>query len=152
MNLKKWVGPLIVAVVMVAAGVVAFTIDTNRDYSKITLNNVTHTTTVLRTPEELQKGLSGSESLPEGQAMVFVFPRDEKWGIWMKDMNYPIDIVWLDSGRTVVHLVKNAQPSSYPSTTFSPSVNSRYVIELPSGTIERTGIAIGDPAGMPSGV
>lgn len=151
MNVKKWVGPVVVSLAVIAGG--AFLAwKMSDEQASLQLHGQRYHITVLRTPDELQKGLSDSESLPEGQAMVFAFPRDEKWGIWMKDMNYPIDIVWLDSGRTVVHLVKNAQPSSYPSTTFSPSVNSRYVIELPSGTIERTGIAIGDPAGMPSGV
>lgn len=108
--------------------------------------------TVLRSPEQLQKGLSGTDSLPRGRAMLFVFPHDDKWGIWMKDMNYAIDIVWLDSERRVVHLVKDAQPSSYPKTTFTPEKDSCYVIELPNGTIEQTGITIGEQADLPSGV
>lgn len=151
MTIKKWVGPLMALLAVLAGG--AFLVaQMNEGQSTLKLSGDRHHITVLRTPDELQKGLSGSKSLPEGSAMVFVFPRDDNWGIWMKDMNYAIDIVWLDSGRKVVHMVKDAQPSTYPAVTFKPSVKSRYVIEFPSGTIERTGIRIGDIAGLPSGV
>lgn len=122
------------------------------DQATLKLSGVWYHITVMRTDAEREKGLSGTDSLPEGQAMVFAFPSDKQWGIWMKEMNYPIDIVWLNSDREVVHTVKNAQPSSYPDTIFRPDVDSRYVIELPSGTIERTGITKGQPAGMPSGI
>ncbi len=136
----------------VIAGVTLLWWKMSSDQAMLKLHGVSYSMTVLRTEAELQKGLSGTKSLPEGQAMVFAFPRDYKWGIWMKDMNYPIDIVWLNSEREVVYLVEDAQPSSYPKTTFVPDTQSRYVIELPSGTIERTGITKGDPAGMPSGI
>mgnify|MGYP001581369878 FL=1 len=108
--------------------------------------------TVMRTEAERARGLSGTSSLSADQAMLFVFPNDDKWAIWMKDMKYPIDIVWLDNSGQVVHTVKNAQPSGYPKEQFRPASNSRYVIELASGTIEQTGIKNGDLAGLPSGV
>lgn len=150
--MKKWVVPGIVSLAIVAGGAFLWWQMSLEQASLKLHGHRYHIVAVMRTEAELQKGLSGTDSLSEDQAMVFAFPGDGKWGIWMKDMQYPIDIVWLDSGRTVVHMVKNAQPSSYPSTTFRPEVNSRYVIELPSGTIERTGITKGDPAGMPSGI
>lgn len=124
----------------------------NDQQQVIRLHGHTHHVSVVRSAEELQRGLSGTESLPAGRAMLFVFPNDSKWAIWMKDMKYPIDIVWLDKGTKVVYLVKNAEPSSYPKTRFTPDKDARYVIELPSGTIERTGISIGDLAGLPSGI
>lgn len=121
------------------------------------LNHHTYYVSIARTPDELQRGLSGTDSLTADHGMLFIFPKEDKWAIWMKDMNYPIDIVWLDKDAVVNYMVKNASPSSYnaedptKSTQFAPDVPARYVIELPSGTIERTGIAIGDPAGLPSG-
>jgi uncharacterized membrane protein (UPF0127 family) len=121
------------------------------DESTLRLNGASYHVSVMRTETELEQGLSGTNSLGKDQAMVFVFPRDDKWGMWMKDMKYPIDMVWLNNDKQVVYTVKNAQPASYPNT-FKPSTISRYVIELPSGTIDQTGIKIGDPAGLPSGV
>ncbi len=123
----------------------------NRDESSLVIADQHYHATVLRTEAELQKGLSGTKSLPDDQAMLFVFPYSNQWSIWMKDMNYPIDIVWLDARSQVVHTVKNAQPSSYPER-FTPGVSARYVIELSSGTVERIGIENGDSVRLPSGV
>ncbi len=123
--------------------------------SELRLRGHSYHMTIQRTDAEREKGLSGSANLPQNEAMLFVFPRDGKWGMWMKDMTYPIDMVWLDSDKNVIYTVKNAEPSSYPKV-FMPDKNARYVIELASGTIERTGITKGDtmsdPAGIPSGI
>jgi uncharacterized membrane protein (UPF0127 family) len=128
----------------------------NIQQQAVGLHHHTYYVSIARKPEELQRGLSGTDSLAADRGMLFVFPKDDKWGIWMKDMNYPIDIVWLDKDAVVNYMVKNAQPSSYNAvepvkSIMSPDKPARYVIELPSGTIERTGIVIGDPAGLPSG-
>ncbi len=119
---------------------------------QIILADKVYEVTIMRSEDERQRGLSGTDSLPNGRAMLFVLPPDNAGGIWMKDMNYAIDIVWLDDAATVVHLVENAQPSSYPDTTFYPPTMSRYVIELPSGTIKQTAIKKGMRATLPSGV
>lgn len=100
---------------------------------------------VLVTESEREKGLSGTSSLEEADAMLFVFPSDDKWGIWMKDMKYPIDIAWLDSNKIVKHLVENAQPSSYP-TIFRPDQDVRYVLEMKAGTAKHKSITIGTRA------
>lgn len=117
--------------------------------SLLQLGNRSYGVTILRTEAELQKGLSGTESLASDQAVLFVFPHEAKWGIWMKDMNYPLDILWLDRGSKVVHMVADARPSSYPKTTFTPNTKARYVIELPSGTIKATGISKGSFVTLP---
>lgn len=148
---RKWARGAIV-VVAIVAGLTWLWWQMTSQQQVVQLHGHLYGMTVMRTDEELQRGLSGTQSLPADQAMLFVFPTDDKWAMWMKDMNYPIDMVWLGDDKKVVYMVKNAQPSSYPKTQFKPDTNTRYVIELPSGTIERTGIAIGDPAGLPSGV
>jgi uncharacterized membrane protein (UPF0127 family) len=101
---------------------------------------------VVKTPAERAKGLSDTSSLRPDQAMLFVFDDDAKHGIWMKDMNYPIDIVWLDKDKKVVYIVKNAPPESYPYETFVPKQDARYVLEFAAGTVGRKSIIIGKSA------
>lgn len=92
------------------------------------------------------QGLSGTSHMPADEAMLFIFDSNGKWSIWMKDMNYPIDIVWLDEEKKVVDFVKNVPPSSYPNKTFAPKKEARYVLEFKSGTVEEKGIKTGQEA------
>lgn len=142
--MKRWADILVASLAVVVGGAFLWW-QMTMDQPRVILRDTTYHVSVMRTEAELQKGLSGTDSLPTGQAMLFVFSDDAKWTMWMKDMKYPIDIVWLDANANVVYTVKKAQPSSYPKT-FGPVTDSRYVIELPSGTIEQTGISIGDKA------
>lgn len=101
---------------------------------------------VSRTAEQRQTGLSGVQYLNSDEAMLFVFDQDDRWSIWMKDMNFPIDIVWLDASQKVVYIVKNASPDSYPATVFTPKTPARYVVEVKAGTVDQQRIVIGQTA------
>lgn len=88
------------------------------------------------------RGLSGTSELSSDEAMLFIFDYDSEWAIWMKDMNYAIDIVWLDKNRHIIDFTQNATPESYPKR-FMPKQEARYVVEFKSGTIEARGFRIG---------
>jgi uncharacterized membrane protein (UPF0127 family) len=105
---------------------------------------------LLDSQSERTKGLSGTKSLPADQALIFVFENSGIWKIWMKDMNYSIDIVWLDESKKVVDIVEGASPESYPKE-FVPRQKARYVIEFADGTIKEKGIAIGQRADFEEG-
>ncbi len=97
------------------------------------------------TPALQGKGLSGTESLAAGEGMLFVFDKPDAYAFWMKDMNYPIDIIWLTDRGTpgVVDIKHNATPESYPQT-FKPRAFATYVLEVPSGYASAHGIEIYD--------
>jgi uncharacterized membrane protein (UPF0127 family) len=88
------------------------------------------------------KGLSGRESLPERHVMVFVFERSNRECFWMKDMQFAIDMVFLDSNKTVKRIDKNVLPDTYPDSFCAD--DTRYVLELNAGVSERIGLRIGD--------
>jgi uncharacterized membrane protein (UPF0127 family) len=101
---------------------------------------------VAATDETRQKGLSGRESLGPNDGLLFVFPENDTWKIWMKDMNFPIDIIWLDESRKVIYIVKDATPESGTDKIFEPRDEARYVLELAAGSVENAGIRIGQSA------
>ncbi len=96
---------------------------------------------------ERTRGLSGSSQLADDQAMLFVFDQDGRWGVWMKDMRYSLDILWLDSGKKVVDIAQNVSPNTYP-TVFSPKNNARYVVELPAGFTDQHQVSVGQAVGF----
>jgi uncharacterized membrane protein (UPF0127 family) len=94
---------------------------------------------IVTTEADRNKGLSGVSQLGSDQALLMVFPDQEKWGIWMKNMNIPIDVVWLNSDKKVVYAVKYMSPSD-PTTVYSPKIPAKYVVELPAGTVDSKAI------------
>jgi len=78
-----------------------------------------------------QQGLSGRGLLDGG--MLFVFDESGRdHCMWMRDMNFAIDIIWLDESKTVIDLKQSVVPATYPEN-FCPTGEAKYVIELNSG-------------------
>lgn len=88
------------------------------------------------------QGLSGRQSLAGDRGMLFVFPGDSTQCIWMKDMRFSLDIVWLDSEKRVVHIEDGVSPDTYPHQ-FCPEKPTRYIIELNTGEAEHAGLKVG---------
>ena len=91
------------------------------------------------------KGLSGSQMLNENEGMLFMFDKPSKQGFWMNEMKYAIDIIWLDSNSSVVHIEKNLEPCKIflVCPVYNPQVDSLYVIELSAGFVDRHSIKNG---------
>ena len=60
----------------------------------------------------------------------------------MKEMNFPIDIIWLDENLKIVAIKENAMTESYPEV-FTPSTPARYVLEVPAGFVQKNKISVG---------
>lgn len=88
-------------------------------------------------------GLSIKENLPEGEGMLFIFPKSGEYSFWMKDMKFPIDIIWIDENRRVVFIQPNAKPESYPAT-FTPEDDALYVLEVSAGFSQKNNLKVGD--------
>ncbi len=87
-------------------------------------------------------GLSYRESLDPYDGLLFIFEEYNRHGIWMKDMNFPIDILWLDYDMQVVWLEKDVLPESYPDIFHSPTP-AWFVLEIPVGMSLEMGFEVG---------
>lgn len=88
-------------------------------------------------------GLSGKSSLDADKGLLFIFDRPDKHGIWMKDMNFSIDILWFNENGEVIYIERDVNPNTYPKV-FYPTSQSLYVLEVNAGFVERNGLALGD--------
>jgi len=88
------------------------------------------------------RGLSGRERLADGVGMLFIFPISGIYSFWMKDMNFPIDIIWLDETFKIVHIEANVEPNTFPKS-FAPTLPSRYVVELNAGVASFKNLVVG---------
>lgn len=97
------------------------------------------------TPAAQERGLGGRTSLAPGTGMLFVFPQDGMYDFWMKDMRFPIDIIWMQSDGTVIYIVPDLAPDTYPHG-YGPKTPARYVLEVPAGFAAAHHVQAGDRA------
>ena len=104
------------------------------------------TMVVMDTEAGRKQGLSGVASLQPSAGMLFVFDADAPQSMWMKEMNFPLDMIWLDGNKQVVHIEQNvpkptADEISLP--TYQSSIPARYVIEVGAGTTLAEKLGVG---------
>lgn len=90
------------------------------------------------------RGLSKHAPLEENQGMLFIFLKSDRHQFWMKDMKFPIDIVWVNEGR-VVDIAPGVQVSvTTDLPVYTPRLPASSALELKAGFVERHGVKIGD--------
>lgn len=94
------------------------------------------------------RGLSGRDFLAADSGMLFTFDKPAIYSFWMKDMRFPIDIIWLRDAK-VVYVAKDVLPpgpgiSDSELKVYSPSVEADMVLEVNAGIAEHFHIEVGD--------
>ena len=160
--MKKLLSLIIILTVIIVAGITAITyispdipktlkVDISEPAPKgeIAINTPRSTiiADVVSLPLDIEKGLGGKISLPANEGMLFVFSKPIEPAFWMKNMFFPIDIIWIDSTRTVVGITKKISPSTFPETFYPPSP-VKYVLEVNAGQAEANNIVEGTILGF----
>ena len=121
------------------------------DLATVTVGDASFTVELAATPAQQFQGLSGRPNLAVGTGMLFAFEQEGKRAFWMKDMRFPLDMVWIDAQCRVVDITRDAPPpepgqalSDLP--TYGPSAPVIYVLEINAGDPEGAGIRPGTRA------
>ncbi len=111
---------------------------------RVTIGGRVHLTVeVCRTMEEKARGLSGRPGLRPGWGMAFPYEQPQPVTIWMKDMRFPLDILWVRQGR-IVHIEKHAPPLLPAGPVLTYTATADLVLEVPDGYTDRERIRVGD--------
>ncbi len=95
--------------------------------------------------EDVVHGLQGRDALPDNHGMLFVFSDAAVHSFWMKDTLIPLDMIWLDYSRRVVHIEDNVPPCQRdPCATYAPSRKAMYVLEVNARKAAQWGIKLGE--------
>jgi uncharacterized membrane protein (UPF0127 family) len=86
------------------------------------------------------------EALKKNEGMLFLFGREGKYDIWMPNMNFSIDIIWMDSSSKILKIVEDAKPceSIFECPAYASPDNARYVLELNAGVAKKAGMKKGE--------
>ncbi len=88
-----------------------------------------------------QQGLMFRKELPQDKAMLFVFEKEGIYSFHMRNVNFLLDIVWLDKNKEIVFIKINALPEE---KNIVPNKKAKYVLEFNAGIIELLGAGVGD--------
>jgi uncharacterized membrane protein (UPF0127 family) len=96
----------------------------------------TITAEIAATDEKRQLGLMYRKTINPDQGMLLVFEQENLYSIWMKNMNIPLDILWLDGEKRIVHIERNVPPCKEdPCPTYTSQLPAKYVLELKTGSV-----------------
>lgn len=121
------------------------------------IKDVTVQASVADTLSARIKGLSDTPYLPDDVVKLFAFGAPGAHSIWMKDMQYPLDIIWTDQAGVIVHIEPDVSPDTYnpahprQSRTFGSPVDAWFVVEANAGFVAQHGIVVGDTVTIPGG-
>lgn len=83
--------------------------------------------------------------------MLFVFENEQTTNFWMKDMNFDLDMIWLDKDYKIVHIEEKAKANSYnPKNPSESKIFSngnklaKYVLETNAGLVNKMNLKVGD--------
>lgn len=112
------------------------------------INNKSYKLIVAKTNLELIKGLSGRDSLAKDTGMLFIFKEKGIYPFWMKNMKFPIDIIFI-SDNTITDLYENVQPAPVGQPDqdipkYKPSEAGNYVLELNANEVSKQKMKKGD--------
>jgi uncharacterized membrane protein (UPF0127 family) len=111
------------------------------------IDRATFTVEIASTIIQKTNGLSFRPSLAPGHGMLFIFSSPAIQNFWMKDMNFPIDMIWIGGGK-VLGFAQNAAPQPgaqlWQLTIYSSPDGTDHVLEVPAGTVLEDNIQVGD--------
>jgi len=138
-----------VAIIVLAAGFLVWSQPSAKTVLSIHTSERTYNllVNVVKTPGEREQGLMGRPALPEDEGMLFIYETASAPAFWMKNMNFPLDFVFIGSDKSVVEMMGKVLPCQAADELcprYKPNHPSRYVLELTGGFVEKYNIQPGD--------
>lgn len=91
------------------------------------------------------QGLMYRDQLRPASGMLFFFPEEGEYSFWMKNTRIPLDIIWIDRDRRVVHIKHHVPPCRIDDCpSYSPGAKASYVLEVAAGVAREHGLKQGD--------
>lgn len=111
----------------------------------ITINNHRFQVEIVATPALRARGLSGRAQLAADHGMYFVFPTAQIRSFWMKEMHFPLDMIWIHGDR-IVGITADIPPPAdkhAPLPSYASPQPADRVLEINAGLSEAYGLQPG---------
>jgi uncharacterized membrane protein (UPF0127 family) len=144
---------LIVLILLILFGGIFFFQFSRRNLYKdqITIDKKTFNIQIVQKPLEMEHGLSGRAKIADDQGMLFLFPDKGDHAFWMKEMLFPLDILFIDDNK-IVSISQNAPAPTSPTATlplYRSALPSNKVLEINAGLAKKYDFKVGDTVTLP---
>lgn len=122
---------------------------TSEDFTQISIQTFKVNAEIANTNDKKREGLSKRESLSISEGMLFTYDKSAIYTFWMKDVEFPIDIIWISSNKKIVDIAQNAQPEPDKDDDelkrYRPRGDAQFILEINAGLSSAHNLRIGDP-------
>lgn len=119
-----------------------------KESTQVTIKDLVIQAKISDETKEHQSGLADYSSLALGDGMIFVFDKSASYVFWMKDVEFAIDILWIDEAKKIVDIAPNVPPEPNKGekdlTRYKPKSDAKYVLEINAGLSALHNLQIGD--------
>jgi uncharacterized protein len=115
-----------------------------KSHNNISVNGHTFFVEIASTPEEQTKGLSGHPPIKDNEGMLFIFTDSIPRTFWMKNMLYPLDIIWINDNK-IINISKRLPPEGEtPKNKYYSEKSANSVLEINGGLADKLIFKVGD--------
>jgi uncharacterized membrane protein (UPF0127 family) len=149
--MKKLQNTILISVLGISSQL-AFAANKTPPLSTVSIDHTTYHVIVVNTEATREQGLSGRKKLDPDQGMFFIFDKQAKYSFWMKDMNFPIDIIFINDHKIVT--IFNSVPAPTSGTKLSQlplytaTAPANYVLEVNAGEAAKHHFKLSDKVVM----
>ena len=136
---------LILILFLVLVLVLFFGFFQKKKQGQVCFNNYCFDVEIAQTSAQKAKGLMFRESLKGNQGMLFVFKTEKKHSFWMKNVSFPLDIIWINANKKVVFVSYDSEPcyNNSKCIAIQPTASAKYVLEINGGLAKKIGVKEG---------
>lgn len=146
---------LVFTLLLIVAGAMLFTqkylkeggkLSFAKKTSTITIGDHSFKVTTATSQQEREIGLSKTKSLSQDQGMIFLFEKPDYYSFWMKNMKFPVDIIYINKDA-IVTIKNNAQPpkdNKESPIIYTPTAPADRILEIQAGLSEKYNFKNGD--------
>ncbi|HVX67835.1 MAG TPA: DUF192 domain-containing protein [Bryobacteraceae bacterium] len=102
---------------------------------------------IMRTPDEMMRGMMFRDSLAPDRGMLFVHQQPGNYPYWMYQVRIPLDIMWLDRDHNIVEISAGTPPCKGAASqcpNYGGHARAQFVVELAGGRAAANGLKLGD--------
>jgi uncharacterized membrane protein (UPF0127 family) len=113
-------------------------------HKKVCIKNACISAEIADTEGKRTRGLMFRKGLGGDAGMLFVYEKNVRPSFWMKNMRFPLDIIWIDKDHRIVDVVSDVQPCTDDCALLVSDREVQFILEVESGFVRRHNIKLGE--------